>query len=319
MSLRAELVRLGSRLFLKPRNSPAITIAQRRERTARLEGWVPMPPSDTEVAREQLGGVAALRVATPQSCADRHILFLHGGGYVSGSPQLYRHITWRFAAAAGARVAAIAYRLAPEHPFPAAIDDAVAAWRGHLDKGADPRRTAIIGESAGGGLALALGLRLRDAGVPLPAAIVALSPWTDLALSGASLRRNAAADPMQNAADVPYLAGLYLAGADPHNPYASPLYGDPTGLPPSLIQVGGDEILLDDAVRMAERMRKAGCEVALEIWPRMPHVWHAFAPLIPESCRAIARVGAFIAERTAEGRQTLMPCSGARPPSAAAK
>jgi acetyl esterase/lipase len=148
-------------------------------------------------------------------------------------------------------------------------------------------------------LALALGLRLRDAGAPLPAAIVALSPWTDLALTGASLRCNAAADPMQNAAILPVVTAGYLAGADPRNPYASPLYGDPAGLPPALIQVGSDEILLDDAVRMADRMRRAGCEVALEIWPRMPHVWHAFAPAIPEARRAIARVGAFIAQHTA--------------------
>ncbi len=166
---------------------------------------------------------------------------------------------------------------------------------------APTRGEPIIGESAGGGLALALGMRLRDAGAPLPAAIVALSPWTDLALTGASLRLNAAADPMQNAAELPFLTSRYLAGADPRNPYASPLYGDPADLPPSLIQVGSDEILRDDAVRMAERMRMAGCEVALEIWPRMPHVWHAFAPTIPEALRAIARIGAFIQQETARG------------------
>ncbi len=301
MSVRAELMRLALRWLVKHSDNRRVTIAQRRERTTRFERWVPMPPADTEVARDALGGIAALRVATPDSRPDRHILFLHGGGYVTGSPELYRHITWRFAAAAGARLAAIAYRLAPEHPFPAALDDAVAAWHGLLDEGADPRRTAIIGESAGGGLALALGMRLRDAGAPLPAAIVALSPWTDLALTGASLHLNAAADPMQNAAELPFLTSRYLAGADPRNPYASPLYGDPADLPPSLIQVGSDEILRDDAVRMAERMRMAGCEVALEIWPRMPHVWHAFAPTIPEALRAIARIGAFIQQETARG------------------
>jgi monoterpene epsilon-lactone hydrolase len=299
MSLRAELVRLGSRLFLKPSNRPGVTIAQRRARAARFERWVPMPPADTEIVRGVLGGIAALRIATPHSRPDRHILFLHGGGYVTGSPELYRHITWRFAGAAGAPVAAIDYRLAPEHPFPAALDDAAATWHGLLDEGVDPRRAAIIGDSAGGGLALALGLRLRDAGAPLPAAIVAISPWTDLALSGPSLHRNAAADPLQNAADLPFIAASYLAGADPRNPYASPVYGDPAGLPPSLIQVGSDEILVDDAVRMAEGMCQAGCEVALEIWPRMPHVWHAFAPVIPEALRAIARIGEFVQQNTA--------------------
>jgi acetyl esterase/lipase len=126
-----------------------------------------------------------------------------------------------------------------------------------------------------------------------------MSPWTDLAMTGASLRANAAADPFVDAAEAPVLARCYLAGADPRLPYASPLYGDPIGLPPALIQVGSDEVLLDDATRMAERMREAGCEVALEIWPRMPHVWHVFAEVMPEARRAIARIGAFVRERTA--------------------
>jgi monoterpene epsilon-lactone hydrolase len=218
---------------------------------------------------------------------------------VTGAPELYRHVLWRLADAAKAQVAAIDYRLAPEHPFPAAIDDAVAAWRALLSEGVDGRHAAVIGDSAGGGLALALALRLRDHGAPLPAAIVALSPWTDLALTGESLRLNAAADPMQNAADVPFLAAAYLGDADPRNPYASPLYGDPTGLPPTLIHVGSDEILLDDAARMAAAMRNAGCGVELEVWPRVPHVWHAFAFILPEARRAIARIGEFVALHTA--------------------
>ena len=299
MSVRAELVRLGLRWLLKPGNGPDVTIIKRRQRIANFERWVPMPPGNTEIRRDRLGGVGALRIATPRSRADRHVLYLHGGGYVTGAPELYRHVLWRFAGAAAARLAAIKYRLAPEHPFPAALDDAVAAWRGLIAEGADPRRTVVMGDSAGGGLALALALRLRDQCEPLPAAIVAMSPWTDLALTGDSLRRNAAADPMQNAADVTNLASRYLAGADPRHPYASPLYGDPAGLPPSLIQVGSDEILRDDSVRMAARMRAAGCDVALEIWPRMPHVWHAFAAVMPEARRAITRLGAFVRQQTA--------------------
>jgi len=299
MSVRAELVRLGLRWLLKNSNRPAATIAERRARIARFERRVPAPPADVDIYCGALGGVAAQHVAVPEACADRQILFLHGGGYVSGTPALYRHITWRFAAAAAARLAAIDYRLAPEHPFPAALDDALAAWRGLLDAGADPRRAAILGDSAGGGLAFALALRLRDAGAPLPAAIVALSPWTDLALTGPSLRRNAAADPLQDAASLPRMTALYLAGSDPCDPYASPLYGDPTGLPPTLIQVGSDEILRDDAERMAARLRAAGGEVALEVWPRMPHVWHAFAPMLPEALQAIGRVGAFVRQHAA--------------------
>ena len=299
MSIRAEFVRLGLRWFLKPTSRPGVTITRRREQIGNFQRWVPAPPPGTEIARGELGGVPALHVATPQSRPDRHILFLHGGGYVTGSPDLYVHLLWRIAAAAAARVAAVQYRLAPEHPFPAALDDALASWRGLLATGADPRRAVFMGDSAGGGLALALALRARDAGENLPAAIVAMSPWTDLAVTGESVRRNARADPMLNADDVPHLASRYLAGADPRHPYASPLYGDPAGLPPTLIQVGGDEILLDDSVRMAARLREAGVEAQLEIWPRMPHVFQSFSSILPEARRAIGRIGAFVRQHAA--------------------
>ena len=142
---------------------------------------------------------------------------------------------------------------------------------------------AVMGESSGGGLMLAMLLRLRDEGAPLPAAAVALSPWTDLALTGNSCKLNAKADPMIRSEEAPRLASQYLAGADPRTPYASPVYGDPAGLPPTLIHVGSDEVLLDDSVRMAERMRAAGCEIELEIWPRMPHAWHLWARIMPEA------------------------------------
>ena len=299
MSLRAELVRLGLRWLMKPNNRSAVTLEQHRRRLANFERWVPAPPADSEIRRGRCGGIAALHVAAPGADPALRILFLHGGGYVSGSPELYRGLLWRIAAAAAARITAIDYRLAPEHPFPAALDDAAAAWLGLLAAGCDPRRAVVMGDSAGGGMALALGLRLRDEGAPLPAAIVALSPWTDLASTGASLRRNARRDPMMNAEDVPRLAAQYLAGADPRHPYASPLYGDPAGLPPTLIQVGSDEILRDDSLRMAERMRAARCLVELEIWPRMPHVWQTFAAVMPEARRAILRIGAFVRQHTA--------------------
>jgi acetyl esterase/lipase len=245
------------------------------------------------VSAVSASGVAGEFVATPTSRPDRHVLFLHGGGYVTGSPALYRHFTWRIATTARARVLAIDYRLAPEHPFPAALDDAVAAYRWLLAGTAQPQRTAVMGDSAGGGLALALLLRLRDDELDLPAAAIAMSPWTDLALTGASLSLNAKSDPMLNAADARLFADCYLAGADPRNPYASPLYGNPAGLPPTLIQVGSDEILHDDASRMAENLRAAGCRVQIEVWPRMPHGWHLFAPVLPEARKAIAHIGAF--------------------------
>jgi monoterpene epsilon-lactone hydrolase len=191
-------------------------------------------------------------------------------------------------------VLCIDYRLAPEHPFPAALDDAVAAYRWLLADGADPRRIAIIGDSAGGGLTFGTLLRLRDEGVAMPAAAAGISPWTDLALTGETLRTNAEADPMLNAAQAPAYARLYLGEADPKHPYASPLYGDARGLPPSLIQVGSDEILLSDAERLAANLRQAGVITELEIWPRMPHVWHLFVRVLPEARRAISQIGDFV-------------------------
>ena len=272
MSLRAELLRLGLR-WSKRRAEAAPDIELTRKRLEAVKRFIPGPPAGTDVTRLDVGGVRAVRVASRRSLRDRHVLYLHGGAYNYGSPSLYRDFIWRIAATASACVLCIDYRLAPEHPFPAAVDDAVGAYRWLLAAGAAPRRIAVMGDSAGGGLAFAALLRLRDEGTPLPGAAVALSPWTDLAMTGESLRTNAAADPMLKAEHTAGLARAYLAGVDPRHPYASPLYGYPAGLPPSLIQVGSDEILRDDAVRMADKLRAAGCRVEIEIWPRMPHVW----------------------------------------------
>ena len=311
MSVRAEMLRLGTRCLLKGKPGPSASLAERRRRAAAADRWVRDPPPGIERVAVDAGGVAAEWVAAPVAQAGVNILYLHGGGYVIGSPSLYRNLTWRLARAAAARLLAVDYRLAPEHPFPAAVDDAMTAYEWILAGGADPRRLVVVGDSAGGGLAFALLLRCRDeARLPLPAAVVALSPWTDLALTGASLAGNAVADPFLDANGIPPIAEYYLAGADPRHPYASPLYGDPTGLPPALIQVGGDEVLRDDATRMADRLRAAGCEVALEVWPRMPHVWHLFASVMPEARRAIARIGAFVRERI--GVTTGEPRPGGR-------
>jgi epsilon-lactone hydrolase len=311
MSLRSELVRLGMRLLIKRHKYRDLTIEQHRRFASAAERLVPDPPPHTRTIAVDAGGVWADLITTPASDDRRHVLFLHGGGFIIGSPSLYRHVTWRIATTARARVLAVDYRLAPENPFPAALEDAEAAYHWLLGQGADPRRIAVMGDSAGGGLVFSLMLRLRDEGSPLPAAAVALSPWTDLALTGASLRLNAAADPLLNAEDPPQFVDDYLAGIDPRTPYASPLYGNPAGLPPTMIQVGSDEVLRDDAVRMADRMRIAGCDVELEIWPRMPHVWHAFVPLIPEARGAIERIGAFVRNRT--GYETAAPLARSAP------
>ncbi len=297
MSLRAELVRLGARWFIKRRDRPGATVAQRRQWRTAAERLIPNPPAGTQTIAVDAGGAPAILVVTRASRRDRHILYLHGGGFVTGSSSLYRHLTWRLATAGRARLLSVDYRLAPEHPFPAALEDAVAAYRWLLADGADSRRIAVMGDSAGGNLAFAMLLKARDEGLPLPAAAVGLSPWLDLALASPSFRLNAEADPILNADEAPSLVEYYLAGADPRMPYASPLYGDPAGLPPTLLQVGSDEILRDDSVRMAEKLRAAGCHVELEVWPRMPHVWHLFAPVLPEARRAIERIGTFLDSR----------------------
>jgi len=294
MSLRAELLRLGIRMFLKRRGRHIDIEAWRRDMRA-MERLVPRPPAHSEPVEVRAGPLTFHRVTTPASRPERNVLYLHGGGYVSGAPAHYRHFIWRIANAVEACVWVLEYRLAPEHPFPAALEDAVAGYTWLADKTPDTRQLFVIGDSAGAGLALCLLLKLRDDGGSLPGAAVAMSPWTDLALTGRSLTSNAAADPMLNAEHLPELAQYYLAGADPRTPYASPLYGDPAGLPPVLIQVGSDEILRDDAVRMAEKLRKENPHTRLEIWSRMPHVWQLFVPVLPEAHRAIAQIGDFIA------------------------
>jgi epsilon-lactone hydrolase len=293
MSLRAELLRLGLRTLLKRRSRGFEVEAWRRgmHRTAPL---VPRPPSGTDITVVQAGELRMHRTTTAASRSERNVLYLHGGGYVSGGPAFYRHFAWRIANAVKARIWALEYRLAPEHPFPAALEDALSAFRWLAREMGSAGELLVMGDSAGAGLALCLLLKLRDLGDPLPAAAVAMSPWTDLALSGSSLVENAASDPMLNAGDLPELARCYLGGADPRNPYASPLYGDPSGLPPVLIQVGSDEILRDDAVRMARKLQQHNPRSRLEIWPRMPHAFQLFVPALPEAHAAIAQIGAFV-------------------------
>lgn len=223
--------------------------------------------------------------------APRTLLYLHGGGYIACSPRTHRPVTKAFAQA-GLRVFAPDYRLAPEHPYPAALDDAVAAYRGLLDAGA--QGVVVAGDSAGGGLALALMLRLRDLGLPLPARAVLFSPWTDLAATGESIRSNTRRDAMFFGDGIARGADAYVGAADRRDPLISPLYADLAGLPPLLIHVGANEVLRDDSTRLADRALAAGVAVDLRVWPVVPHVWQIMAGFIPEGRQSLDAAARFL-------------------------
>jgi epsilon-lactone hydrolase len=255
--------------------------------------------SDVGCEPVEAGDVKAEWIVPPGVAEDRVILYLHGGGYVMGSINTHRAMVARIARASNGRALALDYRLAPEHPFPAAVDDATAAYRWLLTQGYKPNKIAIAGDSAGGGLALAALIALRDAKTPLPACAVAISPWTDMEGTGGSMKTKAAKDPMAGSAPLLNMAKLYLGSADPKNPLASPLHADYRGLPPLLIQVGEAETLLDDSTRVADRAKSAGVKVDLEVWDEMIHVWHVFAKLLPEGQQAIGRIGEYVVDHTA--------------------
>jgi acetyl esterase/lipase len=243
------------------------------------------------------GGVRAEWITAPGAAADRAILYLHGGGYVLGSIHSHRDMCERLSRAAQARVLALDYRLAPENPFPAAVEDATAAYRWLLTQGLDAKRLAIAGDSAGGGLTFATLLALKNAGDPLPACATPLSPWVDLEALGESMTTKAAQDPMVQKPLVAEMAKTYVPSGDLRNPLAAPLYGDLRGLPPLLIQVGSRETLLDDAVRIADKAKRAGVAVEIEVWPGQIHVWQIFASRLDEGEQAIQKLGAFIRKR----------------------
>jgi monoterpene epsilon-lactone hydrolase len=196
------------------------------------------------------------------------------------------------------RALLIEYRLAPEHPFPAAVEDSVAAYRWLLKEGFDPARIAVAGDSAGGGLTVATMVKLRDENEPLPAAAVCLSPWVDMEGIGESMKTRAEVDPIVERGPLLEMAEAYLGGADPRTPLAAPLYADLKGLPPMLIQVGTAEVLLDDSTRLAEEAKKAGVDVTLEPWEDMIHIWQFFASMVPEGRDAVDRIASFIHKHT---------------------
>ncbi len=265
-------------------------------RAVMIEAQAPAGVTCTPV---DAGGVSAEWSDADGVDQGKVILYVHGGGYVMGSAGSHRDMTGRLSQAAGARVLSLNYRLAPEHPFPAPVDDSVAAYRWLLGQGIQASNIAIAGDSAGGGLALAALIAIRDAGEPMPAAGIGISPWVDMEGTGESMTTRAAVDPVVQKEGLLDMAKLYLGGADPKDPLAAPLHANLAGLPPLLIQVGDAETLLDDATRITERAQKADVNVTLKIWDEMPHVWHLFAPILPEGQQAIEEIGAFFKEQTA--------------------
>jgi phosphinothricin tripeptide acetyl hydrolase len=274
----------------------SLTTAERRAQYERAEKVFPTPP-DVKVEHVSAPVAPAEWLRPPAAEPGRVVLYLHGGGYVIGSPRSHRHLAAAIAAAAGASALLLDYRLAPEHPFPAAVEDATAAYRWLLEQAVAPARVVIAGDSAGGGLTVATLLALREAGVPLPAAAVCISPWVDLTCGGASYRTKAEADPIVRRAGVEQMAQAYLGPTPPRTPLASPLFADLRGLPPLLIHVGSDEVLLDDATQLAERARAAGVEATLEVYERMIHVWHWFLPMLAEAETAVEAIGRFVRAR----------------------
>jgi acetyl esterase/lipase len=271
------------------------------EARAGFEQVASMFPVDADIKREVVsaGGIKAEWVSAPDADAGRAVLYLHGGGYVIGSINTHRSLAARLSRASKARLLVIDYRLAPEHPHPAAVDDSVAAYRFMLAQGLKPARIVVAGDSAGGGLTVATLVAIRDAKLPLPGAGACLSPWVDLEGIGESMTTKADVDPIVQKAGLLQMAAAYLGGKAPRTPLAAPLYADLSGLPPLLIQVGTAETLLDDASRLAERARKAGVTVTYEPWESMIHVWHLFAPMLDEGQQAIDRIGEFVRKQAA--------------------
>ncbi|MDJ0706596.1 MAG: alpha/beta hydrolase [Leptolyngbyaceae cyanobacterium MO_188.B28] len=264
-------------------------------------------PTDAQVETVQINDVLADWVAAPKASEGRIILYLHGGGYVFGSRNTHRPLAYNLSAASNARVLLLEYRLAPENPFPAALDDAVSAYRWLIqERGFESRQVAIAGDSAGGGLTMAALVALRQSEEPLPAAAVCISPWVDLEGRGVSMESKAEVDPVVQPWMVQQFATWYLNGVNPHTPLAAPIYADLSNLSPLLIQVGSNEVLLDDAVLLANLFRAAGGSVELKIWPNMIHVWHLFAPMLAEGQDAINEAGQFLNQYFQDSQKAVM-------------
>ncbi|MGE0408727.1 MAG: alpha/beta hydrolase [Amphiplicatus sp.] len=291
-SLRARLVNLYLRAVMKPKRLDEMAPVALRAFTERAV--IPLLPKG--VARERVDGALKGEWQRPARAA-RTILYLHGGGYVFGSPRTHRTLTYPLALAAEANVFSLDYRLAPEHPCPAAIEDALAAYDFLLGLHA-PEKIVIAGDSAGGGLALAALVALKERGAPLPAGAILYSPWTDLTVSGETMAANARSDAMFNRASIEGGRWKYLGRLDPKDPRASPLYADLGGLPPLLVFASRSEMLFDDSRRLVEKAKAAGLHVDFVAADNLVHVWPLFHPFLPEAREALMRSGECIRTRT---------------------
>jgi epsilon-lactone hydrolase len=285
-----EIGALRAKLVSRPRSDDY----RQRRRDIDARGLEYGLASDVSVEVTSANGVPAEWTSTPQAERDAVLLYLHGGGFVIGSLYSHRHLVCEAGRAARAFTLALDYRLAPEHPFPAAVEDAVAGYRFLLARGYAPGCIAIAGDSAGGGLVVSALIAVRDAGLPQPACGWCISPWVDLEALGETMSSKAAADPTVQKAGILDMARLYLNGADPRSPLAAPIYADLAGLAPLLIQVGAAETLLDDAIRLARVAGAVDVRVDLQIWPEMIHVWHLFHPELKAGLRAIEQGGSFV-------------------------
>jgi acetyl esterase/lipase len=250
-------------------------------------------PADVVAVDVLLGGVRAIELTVAGNAADPAVLYFHGGGYVAGSARTGTHLAAELARRAGGRAISVDYRLAPEHPYPAAVEDGLAAYAGLLESGVDPSRVLIAGDSAGGGLAVATLLAARDQGLPMPAAVAVFSPWADISRSGLSMRTKDGVDPLFSYGAMGWYAERYVPAGDRSAPLASPVFAALTGLPPLLIQVGSHEVLLDDAVRLAANAGRDDVDVTLQVAQEGTHVFQLYFGALDEADEAIDEVMRF--------------------------
>lgn len=299
MSWQARFLRKTTSWYMSRIDPQSANVQRTRKRLDLVAGIVPMA-SGVSVTQTQMGGLDAEWLTPDSSSSGKLLLYWHGGGYVMGSCKSHRPVVSHIARAAGVRALLPEYRLAPEHPFPAAIEDAVRVYRALLDDGYVAESIAVAGDSAGGGLTVAMLLALREAGVALPRAVGLMSPWLDLTCTGETMVSRRHKDPWFRPEDLPYVIKHYCDATELDNPLASPVYADTSDFPQTLIQVGNDEILLSDSERLAKSLRESGVRVEISVWPGMWHVWQMFIGLMPESRAAIDILGRFVRQSLLE-------------------